>query len=135
MDFGRYEYASASCASARPSSGTAPRNQIVLPARRTGFVGTAASRATKRPPTRRTRAISLNTEVSSTKLRSANPQTTPSKPRVAERELRRVAPNEGGAGVRGGEHAGRVVDADSAVTTESDVVRKVAGATREVEYR
>src|SRR5262249_34204247 len=58
VERGRYEYASPSRVRRRPRSGTAPRNQIALPARSNGFVGTAASSAANRPPGLSTRAIS-----------------------------------------------------------------------------
>ena len=109
---GRYEYASASCASARPSSGTAPRNQIVLPARSTGFVGTAASRATKRPPRRRHARDLAEHGRELDEVAQREPADDAVEAAVAERKLRASPRTSGALGVRGGEHAGRVVDAD-----------------------
>ena len=134
VDFGRYRYASASCARSRPMTGTAPRNQTALPARSTGFDGTAASSAANRPPDAQHASDLREHGRERDEVAQREPADDAVERRRCEREDGAVAPHQRRGRSRGVEHAGRDVDADRCVARVGGVAGQVARAAREIEH-
>ena len=115
---------------AAPRRGT----RAALPARSTRARGRRRRAGSTRPPDRVTRAHSASTASRSTKLRSANPHTTPSSDGVAGTGALAVAADQRRVRVGGREHPARRSRRRSAVPGAARSLAQVAGAAREVEH-
>ena len=87
-----------------------------------------------RPAGRTIRASSVKRGGRLAKLRSANPQVTPSAAPSGEGKVQGVTVHEWGVGAGRGEHPVRQVDADRPQTACAQLAAEVTGAARQVEH-